>query len=192
MAFLIKSLAVLCVGTLVGLAITFLTLESGTGFGAVRAGPWIGWPQEGLATLDPYSRARLARTHELPLGASEGLSFVAAGDDSEARFDPTCDYIVTGNVPRARYWTLTLLSPDGFPIANAAERYGFTSTEILRAADGTFQIVLSRQARAGNWLPIGNTDAFVLVLRLYDTELHAGTDVIEAKDLPRILEGPCR
>lgn len=190
-AIVVKVLAVLCVGTLLGLAVTFLVLESRTGFGAMEAGPWVSWPQDGLGTLDPYSRARLARTHELPLGASEGLSLVATGDDKNSRFDPSCDYIVTGDVPRARYWTLTLLSSEGFPIANAAERYGFTSTEILRAADGTFQIVLSQRARAGNWLPVGKTDTFVLFLRLYDTELHAGTDVIEAKDLPRILEGPC-
>lgn len=191
-ALLAKFVFALLVGSLLGIALTFFSLEGGVGFGAVKAGAWTGWPQYGLADIDPYSRARLARSHELPLGAAEGISFVAAGDDQGTPFHPSCDYVVTGNVPRARYWTLTLLSPEGFLVPNTPRRYGFTSSEILRAADGTFEIVLSRQARAGNWLPIGSAAPFVLVLRLYDSELDAGAPNLQSNDLPKVLRGGCR
>lgn len=192
MAILVKFLAAGCAGILLGLFLTFLTVERGIGFGAVAVGAWTAWPQNGMADIDPYGRARLARSGELPVGATEGLSFVARGDDMGAAFDPSCDYILKGNVPRARYWTLALLSPEGFPVANIAQRHGFTSSEILRAADGTFEIQLSARARAGNWLPIGKAERFILVLRLYDTELDAGATGLSPADLPHLVGGRCR
>jgi hypothetical protein len=191
-ALFLKYLVALCLGGLLGVAVTFLTVDRGIGLGAIRAGAWTGWPLNGLAEIDPYGRARLAHSRELPLGAAEGLSFIAKGDDSGAPFDPACDYLVKGVGPRARFWTLTLLSPEGFPFANRAQRYGFTSSEILRAADGAFEIIVSAEARPGNWLPIGGQEPFVLALRLYDTELDAGATALDTRDLPTVLKGSCR
>ena len=62
---------------------------------------------------------------------------------------------------------------DGYPVENAAGRYGFRSSEILRDGDGGFSIYVSARAHAGNWLPIGAPDPFALALRLYDTPLGA-------------------
>lgn len=192
MAILGKFLLAGCAGVLLGLVITFAMLEHGFGFDAVRAGPWIGYPKNGAPDLDPYARALLAHSGEMPLGASEGLSFVARGDSSGAAFDPACDYLLKGEPPLARYWTLTLLSPTGFLIANAADRHGFTSSEILRSADGGFEITLSRFARPGNWLPIGDAAKFILVLRLYETELSAATTAFDATELPSLVRGICQ
>ena len=43
-------------------------------------------------------------------------------------------------MPQARYWTLSLLDPAGFPVADPAERYGFTSAEVLRNVDAPVAI----------------------------------------------------
>lgn len=191
LALFIKFLFVACAGALLGLAVTFLVVEQGGGFNAVVAGPWVALPRNGVDNIDPYARAILAHSGELPLGASEGLSFVAHGDSSGAPFDPNCDYLLSGQAPPARYWTLTLLSPSGSLIDNKASRYGFTSSEILRAADGHFDVTVARQARPGNWLPTGEAAKFIVVLRLYDTELNAIGFGFDETKLPRLVRGAC-
>jgi hypothetical protein len=167
-------------------------LEREGAFSAVEAGPWTAWPRNGSLDVDPYSRAMLAYTGELPLGAAEGISFVARDDSMGAPLNSHCDYIVSGQTPKARYWTLTLLSPDGVPVANAARRYGFTSAEILRSPGGDFEIALSRHARAGNWLPIGDASKFMLMLRLYDPDLNIATLSLDAASLPSLIRKNCR
>jgi hypothetical protein len=187
----VKFFLVACVGVLLGLGVTFFVIEKGAGFSAVSAGPWVAFPKNGTANIDPYARAMLAHSREMPLGASEGLSFVARGDSAGGVFDPACDYRLTGRTPPARYWTLSLMSPSGFLIANKALRNGFTSAEILRAADGGFAVTISRQARPGNWLPIGEEKKFILVLRLYDADLSAAAIGLDESKLPRLVKVAC-
>ncbi len=179
------------IGVLLGLFVTFVVVERGKGFGAISAGPWTGWPRTGTSGTDPYTRAILAYSGEMPLSESEGMSFVAHGDSNGTEFDPACDYALRGEIPSARYWTLTLLSPEGNPIANKADRPGFTSSEVLRASDGQFEITLSRHARPGNWLPIGDTSKFILVLRLYDSELGAPATALDAASMPDLVKVRC-
>jgi hypothetical protein len=186
-----KFLSAGCIGVLLGLFVTFVVVERGKGFEAISAGPWTGWPRTGTSGSDPYTRAILAYSGEMPLSESEGMSFVAHGDSNGTEFDPACDYALRGEVPSARYWTLTLLSPEGNPIANKAGRPGFTSSEVLRASDGQFEITLSRHARPGNWLPIGDTSKFILVLRLYDSELGAPATALNAASMPDLVKVRC-
>jgi hypothetical protein len=119
------------------------------------------------------------------------MSFVAHSDSDGAEFNSACDYVVKGEIPPARYWTLTLLSPAGALIANPAERQGFTSSELLRTSDGQFEITLSRHARPGNWLPLDRTSKFILALRFYDSELSAPATALDAAHMPLIVKGRC-
>jgi len=186
-----KFLFAACIGVLLGLFVTFIVVERGKGFGAISAGPWTGWPRIGTSDTDPYTRAILAYSGEMSLSESEGMSFAAHGDSNGAEFDSACDYVVKGEMPSARYWTLTLLSPAGAPIVNAAGRQGFTSSDVLRASDGQFEITLSRHARPGNWLPIGGASKFILVLRLYDSELGAPAAALDAAQMPGVVRSRC-
>ena len=92
-----------------------------------------------------------------------------------ARSTAAATCTLNGVTPPARFWTLTLYDPDGRLVANAVDRYGFTSQEIVRHADGSFEIAVAPRARAGNWLPTGGIDRYVLVLRLYDTPVGVAT-----------------
>jgi len=190
-AILGKFLSAAAAGVLLGLFVTWLVIEHERGFGAIEAGPWTSWSEIGAPEVDPYSRAILAYFGETALSESEGTSFVAYGDRRGVEFDPACDYVMKGEIPLARYWTLTLFSPAGAPVANRAGRQGFTSGEVLRDADGRFEIVISRHARPGNWLPSGEAARFVLVLRLYDSELSAPSGRIDAKKMPMFVKGHC-
>jgi hypothetical protein len=186
-----KFLSAAAAGVLLGLFVTWFVIEHKRGFGAIEAGPWTSWSRIGAPDVDPYSRAILAYFGETALSESEGTSFVAYGDRSGTEFDPACDYIMKGEIPLARYWTLTLFSPAGAPVANRAGRQGFTSGEVLRGGDGQFEIAISRHARPGNWLPSGEVSRYVLVLRLYDSELSAPSGTIDAKKMPMFVKGHC-
>ena len=186
----LKTLVAVAIGIALGLTMTFFAVERGLGFGAVRAGPWIGWPKTGSRDADPYARAVLSRTGETPLGIAEGLSFVARNDSNGALLDPRCDYSLRGPTPAARWWTLSVMTPEGRLIDNAAHEYGFTSAEVVRSADGDFEISASRSARSGNWLPLPE-QPFVLVLRLYDTTISATASALDEKAMPSITRRRC-
>lgn len=188
----IKYLSACCFGSLLGLLATFIIVEQGKGFGAIVAGPWIGWPRDnGTSDLDPYTKAILAYSGKMALSQSDALSFIAYGDSTGAPFDPDCDYVMSGEVPAARYWSLALLSPSGAPLAKGPGRAGFTSSEILRRSDGKFEIIISRHARPGNWLPLGEATRYVLVLYLYDSELSVAAGALRAANMPNITRGGC-
>jgi hypothetical protein len=187
---LVKFALTLALGAAIGLGVTYAALRRGHGFGLIHAGPWTGAPRAGAIDADPYARAVTAQTGEVPLGAAEGLMFVARTDDAGAPLDGRCSYRVAGPIPTSRYWTLTTDTPAGFLIDNPAHRYGFTSQEIVRDSNGGFAIIVSPSASPGNWLPIGAAGRFVLVLRLYDTPLGTAS-TLDAKAMPSIAREAC-
>ncbi len=187
---LLQVAAAVFVGVVIGLVYTSLSLNGDHG---LVSGAWHGSPREGTQEVDPYALAAIARDSLLPLGAAEGLSFVAANDDRGDPLSPACDYVVKGPMPTARYWTLALLNADGFPISNPASRYGFTSAEILRFNDEPPTVAVSGEAKSGNWLPIGKSASeIVLMLRLYDTGLSTIGTSPAAMAMPSIEKQGCR
>jgi hypothetical protein len=174
-----------------GLGATWFALTRGTAFGAVTIGAWTAWPRTGTAGIDPYARASMARSGAVPVGAGDGVAFVAVGDDGGRAFDGRCETVVKGTTPAARFWTLTLYDPEGRLVANAGNRYGFTSQEIVREVDGSFEIVIAPRARPGNWLPTGGTERYILTLRLYDTPVGAATRAGKEAPMPAISERAC-
>jgi hypothetical protein len=188
---LARYLLIALAGTLLGLAVSYELLQRGPSFGRIAIGPWLILPKTGAAEIDPYARAHVAKTGELVLAHAEGLSFLARTDSAGRGLDAHCTYRFSGNVPESRYWSLTLVSPAGQLIDNPARRYGFTSAEILRAADGSFEITIGRHARPGNWLPVATEGGFDLVLRVYDTLFDLGTAKTDENVLPRIERVSC-
>jgi len=179
------------VAAALGLGATWLTLTRGTAFGAVAIGAWTAWPKTGTTEIDPYARAVVARSGRLPLGSGDGVAFEARNDDRGKAFDGRCDVVVSGTTPPARFWTLTLYDPDGRLVANTVNRYGFTSQEIVRRADGSFDIVIAPRARPGNWLPTGGVGRYMLVLRLYDTPVGVATRAAREAPMPAITQRSC-
>jgi hypothetical protein len=188
---LLGSLLALVIAAVVGLGTTWLTLTRGIAFGAIQIGAWTAWPKTGTRDIDPYARAAIARSGELPIGSGDGVAFYARTDDSGRPLDGRCDVLMTGTTPQARFWTLTLYDPQGKLIGNAIDRQGFTSQEILRNADGSFDILVAPRARAGNWLPTNGIDSYVLILRLYDSPVGAATRATREVPMPAISLRSC-
>jgi hypothetical protein len=188
---LVGSLFAFAVATLVGLGATYLALTRGAAFGALTIGAWTAWPKTGTADADPYARANIARTGQLPIGLGDGVSFSAQTDDAGKLLDGRCDVILDGITPTARFWTVTLYNADGQLVANSVNRYGFTSQEMVRRAEGSFQIAVSPRATTGNWLPTGGVDRYVLILRLYDTAVGVSTRAGREAPMPNVTTRSC-
>ncbi len=191
MRLLLGSLFAFIVAALVGLGATWYTLTRGTAFGAIPIGAWTAWPKTGTIDIDPYARAVIARSGELPLGLGDGVAFYARADDEGLPLDGRCDVDISGITPSARFWTLTLYDPEGRLIANSVNRHGFTSQEIIRDTGGGFAIKIGPRARFGNWLPTGGVERYVLILRLYDTPVGVATRSGREAPMPSIVARAC-
>lgn len=179
-----------CLGVGIGLWSAWLSVRSPAPVDAIALGPWQAWPNAGTAQVDPYSRARLSRTGEVPLGVAEGLALLARTDDSGEPFTSRCDYRIAGQTPPARLWTLAVEDPNGRILQERNGVAALGSDVLLRGADGTFEIALSRQPKPGNWISTGNAAAFRIVVRLYDTSARTNT-ALTTLAMPRIQRERC-
>lgn len=191
MRLLLGALFAFTVAAAIGLGLTWLALTEGTAYGGVTIGSWTAWPKNGTPGIDPYARAIVARTGELPVGSGDGVAFYAFTDDRGSPLDGRCDVVLDGITPQARFWTLTLYDPEGRMVANSLQRQGFTSQEVLRRSDGSFEIAVGPRARPGNWLPTGGVERYLLVLRLYDTPIGAATRTGRDAPMPAVLRRAC-
>ncbi|MBB6307253.1 DUF1214 domain-containing protein [Xanthobacter tagetidis] len=181
----------LLAATVLGLGVTWFAVSGSRGLDVVRSGPWEGWPRAGTVKADPYARAALARSGELPIELADGLLFLAGTDDAGRPIDGRCVTRISGVLPQARLWTLTLMDSDGRLIPNDAGRYGLTSAEAVYTDQGAIDVRLSPRARSGNWLPTGARSRVKVVLRLYDAPFSFASGAGDAMPLPHIVQEGC-
>ena len=179
----------LVIGSASGLGMTWVMSARENGFGALQIGAWKAWPRSGTLDADPYARAIFSRSGELPIGLSEGIAFVASTDDQGRPIDGRCVTTIKGKLLAARFWTLTIYDGRGRLIENSSARYSFASTEVSFENDGDLLVRLSPRAQSGNWLPTGESERIVAILRLYDTP--TGVARSEAVEMPRITRENC-
>jgi len=185
------TLLALAIATAVGLGLTWTTATRGTDLGTLTIGAWTARPRTGTSEIDPYARASIARSGELPIGTGDGVTFTATTDDKKKPLDGRCDVVVSGVTPAARFWTLSLYDTKGRLVANTLQRYGFTSQEVVRNADGAFEIRIAARSRSGNWLPTSALERYVLMLRLYDTPVGVATRTQKDAPMPAIATVGC-
>ncbi len=190
MRFVIQLLAMMAVALAVGFGLSHYALNDGRLFAAYEVGAWDAWPDVGSPSPDPYTRAYLARTGSLQLGATEGLQFVAHNDSSGIPLDRACRYRVEGVTPVASFWTLVATDATGSAISRPDGPVGFNSNRIAREENGSILLYVSRSIAPMNWLEIAGEGPFELVLTLYDSSVFAG--VGSAVDgLPTITREAC-
>ncbi len=173
-----------------GLWSAWLAVRSPAPIDTISLGAWQAWPNAGTVDADPYSRARLARIGEIPLGSGEGLMLLAQNDDTGAPLSIACAYRIAGQTPPARLWTVTLEDLNGNVVEGPNGAAALGSDTLFRAPDGSFEIVLSKTPQAGNWIPTEGAERFRIVVRLYDTTARTGTE-LTTLFMPRIIRGRC-
>ncbi len=190
MRFLTHLLLMMGVALSFGFGLSWFALTDGRFFGVSQIGPWTIWREAGAPAPDPYTRAWLARSGSLQLGASEGLQFVAATDSDGQPLNRSCRYRIDGTTPVAAFWTLTPVAPDGSAVTRPDGPLSFHSGRIARAADGSMELYVSRTLAPRNWLEITGEGPFQLALNLYDTSSIAGVGA-SVVTLPAIIREAC-
>jgi len=171
--------------------LSWYSIQENHGYGALTVGAWTAWPLAGDANADPYTKAKVAADGEVPLGAAEGLAFYARTDDAGRPLRAQCRYRLRGHTPPARYWTLTAHNSDGLPLRSPGEEIRrLTSETVTRDPDGEMKIEVSQKMAGGNWLETSETEAFYLVIRLYDTPVTGTRGIVDPR-MPAIALIEC-
>ena len=84
MRLIFVTLLALILAAAVGLGTTWVAATRGTDLGTLVIGPWTARPRTGTAGVDPYSRASIARSGELPVGTGDGVAFSATREIGRA------------------------------------------------------------------------------------------------------------
>jgi hypothetical protein len=178
---------------ILGLASSWYMIDVGTELTTEKHGPWIGWTSAGRADADPYTRAHFARLGTLQLTTEIAITYLAYADSEGMRLHSSCEYAVEGRDTANNWWSITVFNDRGDLIANAAQRYTYTSQSIALRPDGTFAVTLSREASPGNWLPTGGAGRLALMYTTFDVHgTSLGKSVTEPKTLPVIRRVQCR
>ena len=154
-------------------------VRQGAAAPAVVIGPWQSITEIDDNELNPYALAYMSNYGNLKLGNFEALYFIAKNDDEKKSLSGNCEYTLTGKVPEAKWWSITIYDQDGMLIENQAERYSFNATNIRLKNNAAFNIALAANARPDNWIPIKPDQPFVIVLRLYSPDINSIRDANE-------------
>lgn len=169
-----------------GIWSTLVALDATTGFGAIRLGAWEAFPQAQTADADPYAKAHRANGGRLLYGSAEGLSFTASVDQKGERLSGRCTYLISGQTPVARLWTLFASRANGEPPAAGQDLpVALNSRTVLRDGNGAFVITIGSEAAPGNWLAVPPSEPFHLTLTLLDTPTAGSSGLIDLA-MPRI------
>jgi len=186
----LAAIAVLGVGG--GLGSAWYMVEAGSRLTTRSFGPWTTWVASGRPDADPYTRAHTARNALLPIASTLELTFYAKTDGEGAQLQSACDYAVTVEGMGGSWWNLAAYDRRGGLVPNGADRYAFSSDNAMREPDGRAVIVVARDARPGNWLPVG-PGKITLALTLQDAvvaaAVYSGGSI---KALPVIRKIGCR
>jgi hypothetical protein len=176
-----------------GLGTAWYMIDTGSRLSTRTFGPWTIWTAAGKPDADPYTRAHMVRNALLPLSTTLELAYVARTDSQSGRLSSSCDYAIVVEGPDPAWWSLAAFDRRGGLIPNAAERYAFNAETAMREPDGRAVITLARDARPGNWLPIGAVGGITLLLTIQDaTWAAAAQDGRTMKPLPDIQRIACR
>jgi hypothetical protein len=183
-------------------AILLLTLSLALGIGSAlhmvergnrlitqQSGPWLMWLRAGNRELDPYTRARQARLGNLPISSQVAATWQARYDVEGRRLHSSCEYLIESEPVDATWFSLAVYDDNGLLIPNPAERHSFNSQTIASNPDGSFFVVLAREARPGNWLPVGGAGRLSLVLTLVEPKPSVAESALQ---LPNIRRIACR
>jgi hypothetical protein len=188
---LVRFVAFCFVGTLLGLVTAQQAISGRYGIVSETKGPWTAWPRATDARIDPYTRAHHVSYGLVPSNRFDTVEFEAQIDDAGRALDASCSYLITGPMPRARWWSLSALSSANQAGAVDEPRQGLVSRQLVFEPDQSFRINVSRELQAGNWLRPPETGRIVLLIRLYTPDSAVLRNPLTA-ELPSIERLVCR
>ncbi|MCV0348807.1 MAG: DUF1214 domain-containing protein [Nitratireductor sp.] len=174
-----------------GAGTAWLALESTRTIGSSEIGPWVTFPNEGTSDADPYARARSARLGTLALGNAEGIVITATQDSLRRPLLRECSYMIRGDMPPTRFFTLHLTDLERRPLpAPARFASALHSQSLVWRRNNPLRIMVSPHAHPDNWIATTGPGPMRIVLTLVDTPLFTESSVGETR-LPVIMRTGC-
>ncbi|MFA5077883.1 MAG: DUF1214 domain-containing protein [Dehalococcoidia bacterium] len=177
----------LLLGGVIGIGSAVLAIERSAVSSSVINGPWRTNLATGSEQHDMYNRAWFAIHALLGLNQSESIYYFAYTDDSGERLNGDNVYRIEGNVPDARWWSITVYGEDDFLIPNEMNCYSYSGNSVTYDQDGKYTIYLSKNQKPGDWIPLGDQKSFSLALRLYNPGDSVRNNPATV-DLPHVIE----
>jgi hypothetical protein len=184
---LISVLVVLIIGGGIGFGVTYSIGSIVYDANAIHNGPWGTNLLQGSTVQDPYTRYIIAVRAVMALPREETIYYGAVTSDKGEELLSQDDYAIAGKNIDTRWWSITVYDEGGWLIPNQFDRYSYNVNTVKFDADGTFTIHVSRTPKEGNWLPVGSSKKFQLLLRCYNP----GPDFYKMPDkveLPHIMK----
>ncbi len=179
------------VGTLIGLITAQQAISGRYGVVSETKGAWTAWPGAANPRIDPYTRAHHLSYKLLPSNRFDTVEYEARVDDAGRSLNGDCTYVVSGLMPRARWWSLSVLTSGAQAATASEQRHGLVSRQLVYEPDNSFRVVVSRELHAGNWLSPPQIGQPVLLMRLYTPEPALLRSPLAA-ELPSIERLVCR
>ena len=189
---LAEGLAVVAIVLFGGLGTSWYMVEAGSRLTTARKGPWLVWTSAARPDADPYTRAHFVQAGTLPVSAEVERTYVARVDDGGERLHSSCEYALEGKLTKAGWWSLAVFDERGRLIPNPADRYAFTGQTVAVTSAGGFIVALAREARPGNWLPVGGAGRLAIVLNIVDPRTPDSAATPDDMALPSIRKIKCR
>lgn len=162
-------------------------------FRTIEINGWTSDPAIGSPAAGPYTRAYVARRGLLGLRREEATYYLRAVDDAGRQLREDCAYVLEGEVPDARWWSVTLYAGDYYLAQNEDDAHSIDMTRAVIAADGVWRAAI-QPADPGDgsfWISSRNAGQFDLIYRLYN----ASPAVLETPETalvtPRIIRLGC-
>lgn len=161
-------------------------LDTFDGFGRLKIGQWIAYPQAGTADADIYARARAAKRGDISLGRTEGLIFQLWRDNRHHTLKSQCTYRLRGYLPETRLFTLYAADHELHPQwVDDKLPTELSSDNVIWDQDGSLNVLISPQAQARNWLATRGNNEYGLILTLYDTPIATST-ALQKLNMPTV------
>ncbi|MEO0797783.1 MAG: DUF1214 domain-containing protein [Pseudomonadota bacterium] len=164
------SLAFIAIAIAAGATSGWYAIHIGLPFNTDRDGPWTTWTFAGTLQDDPYTRARFSTLDALTVAGDRIYRFEARTDSEGRRLHSSCVYEITSAPLNAAWWSMGVFDARGRLVENASERFAFNHGDVARDGRGAFSIVLSRDARPGNWLPTGAAGRMVVLFEAVEPD----------------------
>jgi hypothetical protein len=132
----------------------------------IRIGPWSTGRDIGTVDASLATRATVALRGLLALPKEEARYFTARTDSAGNALLGRCTYVITGAMPAARWWSITIYDREGWLIANSRNRHSIGSVATTTNSSAT-DIVIGLGSEGPDGIDPETSGPFELTLRLY-------------------------
>jgi hypothetical protein len=140
------------------------------GISSIAINGWTSDPAIGSEAANPYMRAYIARRGLLGLRREEATYYLRTEDDSGQPLRENCAYVIEGEAPDARWWSVTLYAADNYLAQNDDRAHSIDMTRAIMGEDGRWHATI-QAADPGDgsfWVSNRNAGNFDLLFRLYN------------------------